>query len=227
MKAITTLFYLLIPVAFLTSCNNTPSEVEKVIRHARQNKKELQKVIDHFKKTGERKKCKAAYFLDEEGKANEYKMNPSITQDVTLYRKYAPAKEFIKYTKGMVGSKIQVSNDINFKNTIDIYTINSQPVYFEPVNNNKEETFRYIRYLGSDTSDIRIAEIQIFDNSNNNYSGKIYGYIKEKDKYESIPENAFDGDIHTNFNATKGSWVAMDLGTTTKRKIKKIKNTCH
>jgi hypothetical protein len=63
MKAAKILFYLLLCLIPITSCNKTPHEVENILRKAGNNRKELQKVIDHYKKTGERKKLKAAFFL--------------------------------------------------------------------------------------------------------------------------------------------------------------------
>jgi hypothetical protein len=45
------------------SCNNNPKDVQIVLNAAGDNRKELEKVIDHYKSTGEREKLRAAYFL--------------------------------------------------------------------------------------------------------------------------------------------------------------------
>ncbi len=58
-------FPVLIIVLFFISCSEPPDTVKDIIRHSGQNRKELQKVIDHYKGTHERKKLKAAYFIIE------------------------------------------------------------------------------------------------------------------------------------------------------------------
>jgi hypothetical protein len=50
-------------IILILGCNKTPTAVTKVLRKAGDNRHELQKVIDHYKISGERKKLKAAYFL--------------------------------------------------------------------------------------------------------------------------------------------------------------------
>lgn len=47
----------------ILACNKLPKEVEKSLRAAGQNRKNLEEVINHYRKTGERKKLKATYFL--------------------------------------------------------------------------------------------------------------------------------------------------------------------
>jgi len=55
--------YFLIITATLFSCNRIPSEVQSVIDKSGSNRKELEKVIEHYKKTKEKQKLEAAYFL--------------------------------------------------------------------------------------------------------------------------------------------------------------------
>jgi hypothetical protein len=51
-------------VISIMGCNlQTPSKVELALEKAGRNKKEIQKVIRHYKSTGEKQKLKAAYFL--------------------------------------------------------------------------------------------------------------------------------------------------------------------
>jgi hypothetical protein len=162
------------------------------------------------------------YLLRKDGEIKKYGIDPGSTHDIKVYRKYPSSGEFIDYGKGMIGAKIQVSNKADFSDAVDILTIKADPEYFESVTVEKEADFRYIRYKGSDSSDIRIAEVEFFDEFDKPLLGKVFCQLKGKDKYESVPENAFDMNIETNFNAVKGSWVAMDLRTRNKRKIQKI-----
>ena len=53
----------LLGVVVLFSCENAPRDVRLVLKAARDNRAELEKVIDHYKSTGEKEKLKAAYFL--------------------------------------------------------------------------------------------------------------------------------------------------------------------
>lgn len=58
----------------LAACTTTPSHVRMVLEHAGINRQELEKVIEHYKTTGERHKLEAAYFLiaNMPGKYAEY-----------------------------------------------------------------------------------------------------------------------------------------------------------
>jgi len=47
----------------MLSCNRIPREVEKALNVAGKNKVELYKVIEHYRKIGEKEKLKAVYFL--------------------------------------------------------------------------------------------------------------------------------------------------------------------
>jgi len=48
-------------------------------------------------------------------------------------------------------------------------------------------------------------------------NGRIFGYISDTEtKDEGVFENAFDNNIRTNFNAHRGSWVAIDAKTPVK-----------
>lgn len=58
------LFYFFIGVAIVFfSCNRLPHEVQQVLDKPGVNKKELEKVIDHYRKTNDKDKLKAVYFL--------------------------------------------------------------------------------------------------------------------------------------------------------------------
>ena len=58
----------------LTSCSSVPSDVRIALEQAGINRQELEKVIEHYKTTGEIQKLKAAYFLiaNMPGKYAEY-----------------------------------------------------------------------------------------------------------------------------------------------------------
>lgn len=58
----------------LAACSTIPSDVRTALEQAGINRPELEKVIEHYKTTGERQKLKAAYFLigNMPGKYAEY-----------------------------------------------------------------------------------------------------------------------------------------------------------
>ena len=67
----------------------------------------------------------------------------------------------------------------------------------------------------------RHPELVLFNNNSNSVevkvSGAVYGLIPHMDEcFDGIFDNAFDNSIKTNFNAPKGSWVAIDAGEPTK-----------
>ena len=60
------IFILLLAITFFTSCKQSiPTAVEKVLESAKENRTELEKVIQHYKETGDIQKLNAAYFLIE------------------------------------------------------------------------------------------------------------------------------------------------------------------
>lgn len=61
----TTLLLLVVITSLLTSCARTPAAVKNVLNQAVSNRHALEEVINHYKKTNEKEKLKAAYFLIE------------------------------------------------------------------------------------------------------------------------------------------------------------------
>jgi hypothetical protein len=71
--------------------------------------------------------------------------------------------------------------------------------------------------MPSDSGDVRMADITLFyyDKAVKKQSvqGKTFGYKSVPDSYDSaVFRYAFDNNIRTNFNAPRGSWVAIDAG---------------
>lgn len=50
-------------IFFLISCNNIPNKVELALKRTGEKRPEFEKVIKHFRESGEKEKLKAAYFL--------------------------------------------------------------------------------------------------------------------------------------------------------------------
>ena len=57
------LFYRVIFFFLLVSCSRYPAEVERILRYAGENRTELEKVLNHYRATGDSQKLKAAEYL--------------------------------------------------------------------------------------------------------------------------------------------------------------------
>jgi hypothetical protein len=121
--------------------------------------------------------------------------------------------------KCMIGAKLQASDNKEFKNPITLFTVDTDYYHFVEKDIRAEKPYRYYRYLSSATGKIRIAEVDFIPNEIENVVDKskkfkVFGYIRDDGKTTVKPifENAFDGNITTNFNAPPGSWVAIDYG---------------
>jgi hypothetical protein len=150
-------------------------------------------------------------------------LSPDLAQKKTvkLYRKYPPQQYLYRmkdYVKWMIGAKFQAANNDQFNNPVTLYTIDSS--YYSYVERKiiVNNSYRYYRYISSDTGSIRLADVdfKVSEFKNIRNKSKIFKIFGETSKYNivnnSILKNAFDGDISTNFNALPGSWVAIDFG---------------
>ena len=74
--------------------------------------------------------------------------------------------------------------------------------------------YRYFRYVSSDSEDIRISSIKLYNKGfAEPVTGEAYGFVSDYTACDDhIFSNAFDKNIRSNFNAPRGSWVALDAG---------------
>jgi len=130
-----------------------------------------------------------------------------------LFRKYPIQYPVWDYLKNTRGSLLLGSNDINFKKSDTLLKIQDINDEFNEYFIDCKKSYRFYRYKGSDSGEIRLAEIELISNKKSRITGKVYGYIPYEDNCEKTQfENAFDRNIHTNFNAPPGSWVTIDVG---------------
>lgn len=154
---------------------------------------------------------------DPEGEIQTITPDLNATESVRLYRKFSVPYTMKPYIKGMLGAKIQGADHPDFSDSVTLYKIDEEINYFKQIALYPDKNYRYYRYLSSDTSDIRIAELSFYyagPNGQETYlKGTSFGFKSKKDSYDNaIYKYAFDNDIRTNFNAPKGSWVAIDAG---------------
>jgi len=156
--------------------------------------------------------------FDADGSVGQLTPNMSKLVTVKLNRKYPSGFQMWGYAKWLLGSKLQASDDKDFKNPVTFLKIDTVLQHFVERDNLINKKFRYYRFLASDTGKLRLAEVDFIPQDmantlNKSKKFKVYGYAKEDgEKVKPVFENAFDGDITTNFNAPASSWVAIDFG---------------
>lgn len=164
----------------------------------------------------------------EDEKRCEYEPSLMHKQSVRLFRKFCLSGEFIQFSQGFIGCKIQGSDTPDFKEAEDICTIKDATKAWGEIQLNAKRPFRYIRLLSSDSSDVRLAELEFLGKDQPNGSehllqGKVIGYSAGTDKDNNAQfGNAFDKSIRSNLNMRRGSWVGLDLGDQCEYTLSKI-----
>jgi hypothetical protein len=85
--------FLLFLISILTSCNRLPEDVKLVLNASGKNRTELEKVVNHYKRSGDKEKLKATYYLIGN-------MDDKYSLEGDHVRKYDPVFDlFDSYTK--------------------------------------------------------------------------------------------------------------------------------
>jgi hypothetical protein len=163
----------------------------------------------------------APFILPEDAGSIRYvQANRVQTENLVLYRKFPVKYTTREFAKGMIGAKIQGANHPSFQHAVNLHEI-EKPIYsFKEIPVNGGRKFCYYRYLATDTSEVRVADMHFFTSGKNGerrqLQGRVFGHVPGTTGQDhTVFEHAFDNNIRTNFNAPAGSWVAMDLGKAT------------
>jgi len=161
-------------------------------------------------------------YISKKGKPEPLTPKTSKLETVKLTRKFYAQQYLFRmndFAKSMLGAKLQASDDKDFNNPFTIFTIDSLYFHFVEKEVKMIKPYRYYRYLSSDTGTVRIAEVDFVVpgleyKPDKHKTFKVFGYaLKDTiNHYKAIFENAFDGNVASNFNALPGSWVAIDYG---------------
>jgi hypothetical protein len=161
-------------------------------------------------------------YISSSGSATELVPDMSKQVSVILTRKYYIQQYLFRmndYAKWMIDAKLQAADNIQFNNPVTLFTIDSSYYHFAEKEITNTKPYQYYRYISSDTGTIRIAEVDFMANPleygiNKSKIFKVFGYASKDtiNHFPAIFENAFDGNIATNFNARPGAWVAIDYG---------------
>lgn len=145
-------------------------------------------------------------------------------QKVVLTRKSKMSLQMQGFAESMIGGVFEASNSFQFDNPETLYKITEVPEFLVEKEVFPEQKYRYVRYLSPNNS-IHVAEIQFLSKYEQGKESILRGnpvFFLSSDSISSPePQNAFDGNIRTNFNAPSGSWIGLDL--TYPQLISKIK----
>ncbi|MDA3865899.1 MAG: discoidin domain-containing protein [Salinivirgaceae bacterium] len=151
------------------------------------------------------------FVIDTIGRPAYLKPDHQNLRKIELFRKH-PISWFInKYINSMIGGRFQAANNKDFKNAVTLYTINESPgVYYNDIQLNVPNKYRFVRYLAKDSSQCNVAEIEFYDK---NEAKPLIGEFIGAKGYKAF-DNVFDGNVLTFFNASEepNRWVGLDLG---------------
>lgn len=137
------------------------------------------------------------------------------TEPVILNRKMSLTERMKEFAyRGIIGAKIEVSNNKEFKNSELIYefkdTLDYNYVIIKPINKN----FRYIKYSSPPKKFLELAEFSVFRDTN--CISKLPLKKINSLYYENGVENIFDNNILTFYQSRKESeYLLLDIGKTT------------
>jgi hypothetical protein len=167
------------------------------------------------------------FILQKDGKLTLLQANPEKTQKMHLIRKYPMHRWTRNYHSNMINGKFQGANRADFKDSVDLFTVNEFPEKFETALISNPLKFRYIRYKSLDKAMGDVSELEFYGGERESdtlrLNGKIIGYPEVPESLGTSYQNALDGNIDTYFNrGTWGlSWAGLDLGKP--RRITKIR----
>lgn len=158
------------------------------------------------------------FYLNKGGKLIYLKIDDlGEKETVYLKRKYTD-KKVNEWCKRIVGGKFQVANRPDFKDAVDVYTIDTIPeALYHTVDLYLDNKYRFFRYIAPKGSAGDLAELEFYNENGEQIRGTVIGddtsffIFGLSDKYK-----AFDGDVLTCFEAehyVEEAWIGMDFKT--------------
>lgn len=139
----------------------------------------------------------------------------SKLDSIFLFRKYPVQGLVNQYINELNGVKLQGSNDCNFEKFQTLYTISNSKSVFNEFRICTPNEYQFFRIVSAENNELHIADVQLYFRNSEGNSERVKGSV-----IGSIPDivscndgiflNAFDGNIRTNFNAPKNSWVGIN-----------------
>lgn len=157
------------------------------------------------------------FYLNKEGKLVYLKIDWDQKETVCLKRKYTD-KKVNEWCERIVGGRFQVANCADFKDAVDVYTIDTVPeALYHTVDLHLDNQYRFFRYIAPKGSLGDLAEFEFYNENGEPIRGEVIGdgtsffIFGLSDKYK-----AFDGDVLTYFEAehyVEEAWIGMDFKT--------------
>lgn len=139
------------------------------------------------------------------------------SEEVVLHRKYPLLKWTRYHLAGIVGSKIEASNTLDFKQSELLYQIVDTPkTNYNPVPCMPKQKYRYVRFTAAKNQLARIGELMLYktaDEESKIAVKAVAGSIPDLGNEEVSKEKMCDGDFLTYFlSDDKGGYATLDLG---------------
>lgn len=157
------------------------------------------------------------FTIDLDGTIRYFKYSNNYVES-HIYCKYPLSAQNGDVVDRIVGGRIEGSNTTDFRDAELIYEIKEAPIRkITKVNVRPKGAYRYIRYIGADSTYCNIAELELFEkegDENISIGCRVFGTPGDKSgkgTHEYV--NVFDGDLYTSFDYKNpsGGWSAVDL----------------
>ena len=156
-----------------------------------------------------------AFYVTKEGEVLNIKANDEIKQEMQLLRKHPFLRINDKINMWMSGGKFQGANNPDFSDATDLHVHQGKTTgNWYDIRIDETKRFRYLRYIGPNSSYCNINEMVFFNLHNQPIEGEIIGSKGEKGLEK---ENVFDHNILTTFQGQNRSddWVGLKLSEPT------------
>lgn len=157
------------------------------------------------------------FILNDDGKIEYIPSSGDETQDMLLLRKYPIRKTIQYYHDYMINGSFQGANDLDFKDSINLFTVTSAPTKIETAEVKNPTKIRYVRFRSPNSGRGDIAEMEFYEAGKKNVllKGRAIGYPEVLPSIGTPYQNASDGDIDTYFNGYDSKlnyWAGIDFG---------------
>lgn len=151
------------------------------------------------------------FILHKNGSVDYLEVGGNVkTRNIDLRRKYYESYNVVEMRRRLIGGIFQCSNDLEFNEPINLYTIDRTDIPYL-IELNAPGFYQYWRFLCADNSWGSLSELSFHDEEGKTIVGS---YIANKEAGRDAIERAFDGNLLSNFeiNQPDGNWVGLDIG---------------
>ena len=157
------------------------------------------------------------FVIDETGNLNYFSPNGN-TVEAHIYCKYPLSEQNGDVVDRMIGGRVEGADSKDFNDAEILYMVTSSPKRkINKVNVYPHKAYRYVRYVGADSTYCNIAELEIYENRQNQNIAlgcMVFGTEGDRTgKGTHLFSNVFDGDLYSSFDYKypSGGWSAVDL----------------